>query len=226
MASDLTTAALDEASPSQGEAHSAVSWGAILAGAVAGLALSFVLVTLAGGFALKLPSPWPGAPGAGRDFSPMLGAWMMVVQVLSSGLGGYLAGRLRTKWINVHGHEAHFRDTAHGLITWAVSTVAGVVLVASVLAPLAERAAARDVSAAAYADTASLAPIDPAVLRLRLEREANRAAQASFFTGVGLLLGAFTAAVAAALGGQQRDDMHARYWSERPPAGQRATTVS
>ncbi|MDB5480611.1 MAG: hypothetical protein JWO83_1664 [Caulobacteraceae bacterium] len=219
MAIDLTTTAVDEASL-QGEAHSAVSWGAVLAGAVAALALSFVLVALAGGFALKLPTPWPGALGASAHFSPTVGALMMVVQVLSSALGGYLAGRLRTKWVNVHGHEAHFRDTAHGLLTWAVSTLAGVVLVAMVLAPLEERAAALDASAVVYEATVSPLPVDPVAIRMRMMREANLAAQASFFMGVGLLLGAFTASVAAAVGGQRRDDMHARYWAERPRAGQ------
>jgi hypothetical protein len=216
MVSDLVTTTVDEASL-QGEAQSAVSWGAVLAGAAAALALSFVLVALAGGFALRLPAPWPGAPGAAMGFSPMLGAGMMVVQVLSCALGGYLAGRLRTKWVNVHGHEAHFRDTAHGLITWAVATLAGVVLVAMVLAPLEERAAATELAATQYADTAAAPlPADPVAVRLRIVREENLAAQASFFMGVGLLLGAFTASVAAAVGGQRRDDMHARYWSERP----------
>ncbi|HLZ83532.1 MAG TPA: hypothetical protein VKQ54_08180 [Caulobacteraceae bacterium] len=215
MVSDLVTTTVDEASL-QGEAQSAVSWGAVLAGAAAALALSFVLVALAGGFALRLPAPWPGAPGAAMGFSPMLGAGMMVVQVLSCALGGYLAGRLRTKWVNVHGHEAHFRDTAHGLITWAVATLAGVVLVAMVLAPLEERAAATELAATQYADTAAAPlPADPVAVRLRIVREENLAAQASFFMGVGLLLGAFTASVAAAVGGQRRDDMHARYWSER-----------
>jgi hypothetical protein len=219
MEIDMVTAPVDEAAL-QGEAHSAVSWSAVLAGAAAALALSFVLVALAGGFALNLPTPWPGGPGAGNTFSPMLGAWMMVVQVLSSALGGYLAGRLRTKWVNVHGHEAHFRDTAHGLVTWAVSTLAGIVMVTVVLAPLEERATAA--LSAAYADTAvTPLPTDPVAVRMRMMREESLAAQASFFMGVGLLLGAFTASVAAAVGGQQRDDMHARYWSERSPAGQR-----
>jgi hypothetical protein len=222
MVSDFTTATVEDGSL-QGEAHSAVSWGAVLAGAVAALALSFVLVALAGGFALELPAPWPGGPGPATHFTPMLGAWLMVVQVLSSALGGYLAGRLRTKWVGVHGHETHFRDTAHGLVTWAVSTVAGVVLVVTVLAPAAARAEAAEAAAAAYADpAASLAPLDPAVASVRLARKANLEAQASFFMGVGLLLGAFTASVAAAVGGQRRDDMHARYWSERPRAGQLA----
>src|SRR3982074_1737151 len=107
------------------EVQSAVSWPAILAGAVAALAISLVLMGLAAGFGLKLASPWPGAHPSLSRFTPILGAWMMGVQVLSSALGGYLAGRLRTKWLNVHTHEVHFRDTAHGFLVWARSTVAG-----------------------------------------------------------------------------------------------------
>jgi hypothetical protein len=176
------------------EAQSAVSWGAIFAGAVAALALSFVLLGLAAGFGLKLASPWPGARASLADFTPILGAWMIVVQVLSSAFGGYLAGRLRTKWLNVHSHEVHFRDTAHGLLVWALSTVAGVVLVATVLAPPAEHAVALAVMAT--------------------ERDANVAGQFSLFLAVGLLLGAFIASVAAALGGLRRDEMHTKFWSD------------
>jgi hypothetical protein len=189
-----STAAFGDVTRMPEEAQSAVSWGAIFAGATAALALSFVLLALAAGFGLKLASPWPGARSSLTDFTPMLGAWMIVVQVLASALGGYLAGRLRTKWLNVHGHEVHFRDTAHGLLTWALSTVAGVVLAATVLAPPAV-----NVAALAMAPT---------------ERDANLAAQFSLFLAVGLLLGAFIASVAAALGGLRRDEMHAKFWSD------------
>jgi hypothetical protein len=184
------------------ESQSAVSWGAILAGAVAAVALSFVLMGLAAGFGLKLASPWPGARPSLAGFTPILGAWMMVVQVLSSALGGYLAGRLRTKWLNVHAHEVHFRDTAHGLLVWAVTTLAGVVLVATLLAPPPEVVAAAVVG-------------DPALLQLAAERQANIAAQFSLFMAVGLLLGAFVASVAAAIGGLRRDEMHTMFRDQR-----------
>jgi parvulin-like peptidyl-prolyl isomerase len=49
-------------------------------------------------------------------------------------LGGYVAGRLRTKWANTHTHEIFFRDTAHGFITWAVATVLVVAVVTSAAA--------------------------------------------------------------------------------------------
>jgi hypothetical protein len=195
MERDLSTAAIAD------ESQSAVSWPAILAGAVAALAISFVLMGLAAGFGLKLASPWPGARPSLAGFTPILGAWMIVVQVLSSAFGGYLAGRLRTKWLNVHTHEVHFRDTAHGLLVWAVSTVAGVVLVATLLTPPAEVVTA-------------VVSVDPALLQLAAEHQANIAAQFSLFMAVGLLLGAFVASVAAAIGGLRRDEMHTTYWDQ------------
>ncbi|RBJ73324.1 hypothetical protein C3L29_034450, partial [Pseudomonas sp. MWU12-2534b] len=45
------------------------------------------------------------------------------------GLGGYIAGRLRVKWANMHGDEVYFRDTAHGFLSWCVATLVTAVLV-------------------------------------------------------------------------------------------------
>ena len=75
-------------------------------------------------------SPWPGAAPAAETFAITAAIWLIVTQWLSSALGGYITGRLRTKWTNVHTHEVFFRDTAHGLLAWAVATVivAGVAL--------------------------------------------------------------------------------------------------
>jgi MFS family permease len=199
------------------ETQSAVSWSAILAGSVAALALSTVLMALAAGFGLNLAGPWPGSMGAIDAFTPPLGAWMIVVQVLAAALGGYLAGRLRTRWTNVHGHEVHFRDTAHGLLVWATSTVAGVVLATAVLAPAARLArldvatATAEATVASEADAALVRP-DPAMLQIRLERREHLAAQISFFIAIGLVLAAFVASVAAAIGGLRREEMHLTFW--------------
>jgi hypothetical protein len=204
MESDLTHA-LHEAPH---EAKSAVSWAAILAGAATALAASFVLVALAAGFGLKLASPWPDTRASTDDFTPMLGATLIAVQVISCALGGYLAGRLRTKWVDVHDHEVHFRDTAHGLLVWALATLAGVIVAASVVLPAASHVTPPQV----------LATVDLATAQAQAARAANLAAQASLFMGVGLLLSAFTAAVAAAIGGMRRDEMHATFWRDRTPA--------
>ncbi|THD60080.1 hypothetical protein [Phenylobacterium sp.] len=194
------------------ETQSAVSWGAIVAGSVAAVALSLVLMALAAGFGLNLAGPWPGSLGLIDTFTPILGAWMIAIQVLSAALGGYLAGRLRTRWTKLHGHEVHFRDTAHGLLVWATSTVAGVVIATTVLAPatqLARLDLARVVAEAPapLASNPVLTSDDTATLQLRLERHQHLVAQISFFTSMGLILSAFIASVAAAIGGLRREEM-------------------
>ena len=193
-----------------GEPHATISWAAILAGAVASLAMSLVLSTLVAGFGLKLASPWPGRAPSPGGFSPILGAALVAVQVVSSALGGYLAGRLRTKWMNLHSHEAHFRDTAHGLLAWAMSTVVGAILLATVSGAPGGAAAVQGAPVA----------MDPAAVTALSQDAANIAAQISFFLGFGLLLSAFTAAVAAALGGLRREEMYAKYWEEEHTAPQ------
>ena len=180
--------------------HAAVSWGAILAGAAVALGLSVVLTGLAAGFGMRLGYGGLASRASLEAFTPVFGAWTIVVQVLSIGLGGYLAGRLRSPW-PIHTDEAHFRDTAHGLIVWAVSTLAGVVLAATVIGPYAEHLA----GPAAAASSLGLSTAD---IALRAQRDANIAAQYAFFAAIGLLLSAFTASVAAAIGGLRSDEMH------------------
>ena len=110
---------------------SAVSWGAILAGAVAAASVSLVLMALASGLGLAAVSPWPGNGASLTAFSVMTAIGLIVVQWIASGVGGYITGRLRTKWVGTHTHEVFFRDTAHGFITWALSTVIVATLLAS-----------------------------------------------------------------------------------------------
>ena len=104
-----------------------VSWGAVIAGAAAAAALSFILLILGVGLGLSSVSPWSfnaTAIGVGTI------AWLAFMQLAASGIGGYMAGRLRAKWSSVHTDEVHFRDTAHGLLAWAVATLLTVALLA------------------------------------------------------------------------------------------------
>jgi hypothetical protein len=126
-------------------AVSAVSWPAIFAGAFVAAAASLVLAALGSGFGLASVSAWPNSGVSATTFTVMTAIWLVVVQWLASGLGGYVAGRLRTKWANIHTHEVFFRDTAHGFITWAVATI----LVAVFLASAAASAVSGGVHAAA-----------------------------------------------------------------------------
>jgi hypothetical protein len=113
--------------------QSAVSWAAILAGAAAAIALSFVLTTLAAGLGLTTISAWPQAGVSATTFSITTGIGLIVVQWLASAFGGFLTGRLRTKWTALHTHEVFFRDTAHGFLAWAIATLVGTALLASAL---------------------------------------------------------------------------------------------
>jgi hypothetical protein len=102
--------------------QSSISWSAVIAGAVVSAALALVLLILCVGLKLTTVSPW-----VANTSSTMLGVSTIVaailVQLIASSIGGYVAGRLRTKWVQVHDDEVYFRDTAHGFIVWALATV-------------------------------------------------------------------------------------------------------
>jgi hypothetical protein len=105
------------------------------------MASTLILVALGSGFGLAAVSPWPHTGASATTFTVMTAIWLIVVQWLSSALGGYITGRLRTKWASVHTHEVFFRDTAHGFITWALATLAGAALFTSAVAGVSEKGA-------------------------------------------------------------------------------------
>jgi hypothetical protein len=110
---------------------SAVSWAAIFAGAFAALALTVVLTSLGAGLGLTAISAWPNSGASATAFTISAGIGLIVVQWLSSAFGGFITGRLRTKWAGVHTHEVFFRDTAHGFLSWALTTIVGTALLAA-----------------------------------------------------------------------------------------------
>lgn len=111
----------------------AVSWGPIVAGAFAASTLTFILMLLGSGLGLSMVSPWAGSSASVTTFAVSTAIWLIVVQWLSAGVGGYLAGRLRTKWVGVHTDEIYFRDTAHGFLAWALATLLVVGVLGSAL---------------------------------------------------------------------------------------------
>lgn len=120
------------AEPMQGRA-SAVSWGAIVAGAAAIAALSLILLMLGTGLGLSSVSPWAYSGVSAMTFGVSTILWLAFTQLAASGLGGYLAGRLRTKWSAVHTDEVYFRDTAHGFLAWSLASLATAALLTSVI---------------------------------------------------------------------------------------------
>jgi hypothetical protein len=108
-----------------------VSWPAVAAGAVVSCALTVVLVAFGIGLGLSVVSPWSGVGASASTFKIGTGLYLVVIAMLSSSIGGYIAGRLRTRWVGVHSDEVYFRDTAHGFVAWAFASVLGAVLLAS-----------------------------------------------------------------------------------------------
>jgi len=258
----------------EGDACSAVSWPAIFGGTFVVVAISLILVALGAGMGFASASPWPHEGISAVHFTYVAAVWLIVVQWLSSGLGGYLTGRLRTKWIGVHTHEVFFRDTAHGFLTWAVATVVSAIILlfaaSSVLSGNAYTKGQDSLMLGHSADTSSYyvdsllrsnrpgtlvdqdtkaetahillkgmkdgslsdadrsylaqlisthtglalpdaeKKVDNMMAQVRQSADEARktAASVSIYTFLSMLIGAFIASAAAALGGQQRDKLH------------------
>jgi hypothetical protein len=115
---------------------SAVSWAPIIAGAFVATVVTLILMLVGAGLGLTMVSPWSGESSSATTISIYAAIWLIVVQWVSAGLGGYLTGRLRTKWVGVHTDEVFFRDTSHGLLAWAVATVIVVGLLSSTVSSI------------------------------------------------------------------------------------------
>ena len=107
------------------EDQSAVSWAAVAAGGLAAAALTLVLLAFGAGMGFSAISPWSNSGVSSGTFKVGAGVYLIVVAMLSSTIGGYVAGRLRTKWTGLRTDEVAFRDTAHGFLAWGFATVLG-----------------------------------------------------------------------------------------------------
>jgi hypothetical protein len=247
------------AGPAAFHGKSAASWPSIIAGAFVAASATLILVTLGSGIGLASISPWHGHGVTVTTFAVTGAIWLILTQWVSAGLGGYIAGRLRTRWVGTHTHEVFFRDTAHGLITWAVATVLVAVVLSSSLMSgagamqssgtpspvsaysidklfrsagsstpssdirmetghiianalvdgnvpdadrgyLVDQVAVRTGTSKADAQTR----VDGLIATVMQARKA--AAKTSIFLALSMLVGAFIACVAAALGGRLRDE--------------------
>lgn len=147
---------------------SAISWGAIIGGAFAIAAISLILLALGAGLGFASVSPWSNSGASATTFTVAAAIWLLVVQWLSAAFGGYLTGRLRTKWVSVPSDEIYFRDTANGFLAWAVAAVFIAAALASATSSLiggATHLAAASASSAqstpANVATAGPATLDP-----------------------------------------------------------------
>ena len=264
---------------------SAVSWAAVAAGAVAAAALTLALVAFGVGMGFSAVSPWSNSGPSATTFKLGTGIYLCLTAMLASTIGGYLAGRLRTKWTGLHTSEVVFRDTAHGFLAWAFATVISAAALGSATTiivggatsgatqtaaqsgdaqtgyfvdalfradqptaqpagdPNAQRAEASRIFVKAVRD-GSLNPADRAYLaklvaartglapadaekrvdevdanmRSAIDAARRAAAHLAFWLTASLLIGAFSASLAALEGGQLRDDVWDRTFRGRRPA--------
>ena len=110
---------------------SGVSWAAILVGAAAAAALSLVLIILGFGLGLSAVSPWSNSGVSAGAVGVSTIVWLAFTQLAASAIGGYLAGRLRARWVGLHTDEVYFRDTSHGFMAWAVASLGTAALLGS-----------------------------------------------------------------------------------------------
>jgi hypothetical protein len=142
---DITTAPATEAN------SSGVSWAAVIAGAFVTAAFSLILLSLGTGLGLAAVSPWANTGASASTIGAAAIMWLIMMQLIASAMGGYLAGRLRTKWASIHTDEVFFRDTAHGFLAWAVSVVITAAFLASAAASMAGGAVQATATAGAVA---------------------------------------------------------------------------
>src|SRR5579862_7324568 len=112
-------------------ASSGVSWGAVIGGAFVAAALYLLLLALGAGFGLSVVSPWSNVGLTANTAGALAIAWLVIIEIIASAFGGYLTGRLRTKWTLVHTDEVFFRDTTNGFLAWAVALIVSVAFLAS-----------------------------------------------------------------------------------------------
>ena len=120
---------------------SGVSWAAVIGGGFVTAALSLILLALGTGLGLSSVSPWSNVGVSASTIGMAAILWLIFMQIISSSMGGYLAGRLRTKWANIHTDEVYFRDTAHGFLAWAVALVITAAFLAAAAASMVGAAA-------------------------------------------------------------------------------------
>jgi hypothetical protein len=136
-----------------------VEWGSVFAGAVLAAAISFVLLAFGTAIGLSATSPWPNSGTSAKVIASIAVFWAMAQQIGAFMAGGYVAGRMRSRWHET-GHEVEFRDGLHGGLVWAVGVVIGAALFLSTAGSVAKTGAEVAGRAAAVAGTSTNDPMD------------------------------------------------------------------
>ena len=200
-----------------GTPGSGVSWGAIFAGAAGAAALSLILLILGTGLGLSSISPFTGEGASASTFGWSSVLWLTFVQLAASGIGGFLAGRLRTRWAAVHVDEVYFRDTAHGFLAWAVATLVTAATLTSVIGSIVSGGASAIGAVAGGAGTAAVAAAAPAASAAA--NDATQGVDSAYFVDR-LFRSAAAAPAGAASGASTAGSMTASPVDSRPQAAE------
>jgi len=138
--------------------HSFVEWGAVIAGAFLAAAISFVLLSFGTAIGLSATSPWPNSGVSAKVVASIAVFWVFAQQIGAFMTGGYVAGRMRSRWHESTEHEVEFRDGLHGGLVWGVGVVIGAALLLSAAGNVADKAAQ---TAGQAASTAAASTNDP-----------------------------------------------------------------
>jgi len=135
-----------------GTATSFLQWTPVVAGALVASAVSLVLIAFGTALGLGIVSSSP----TWRDTSPALtmvsGLFLLLAALVSFGVGGYVAGRLRERWDpSAHSDLVEFRDGTHGIVAWALAVVITGAVAAASVASLSSKAAPPATSSATTA---------------------------------------------------------------------------
>lgn len=155
------------------QANTGVSWDAVAAGAVAAAAFTMLLVAFGAGLGFSAVSPWSDSGLSAAGFTTATGIYLVLISIMASALGGYLAARLRTRFVGLVGNEVFFRDSAHGFIAWAFATLLTATALAAALTHIANGAAAGVTTAGPQSANPQAVYVD------KLFRSANAGAQAA-----------------------------------------------
>lgn len=140
----------------QQESH--LSWGAIIAGAVVGLALGTMLNMLGFAIAATMTSATSDTAPSARTLAVMGGVWLALTAAIGLFAGGVVAARFAPRWNRT--------DAAlHGVAVWGVGTIIAAVLVGSALSggvAASLRGLGGAAAGAGQAAAAAVSQIDPA----------------------------------------------------------------
>jgi hypothetical protein len=114
-------------------------WTPIVAGAFVAAAFAFILVTFGVTIGLGVSSTSPTWRDASAALSLLSGLYLILLAIISFGVGGYIAGRTQSSAVSARDLELETRDGFHGLTAWALAVLIGAGLTAIVSAAAISR---------------------------------------------------------------------------------------